>query len=198
MLFSLTLSAQTVYELPFASKGNEIELAVANTSNKIIEGIFVEVESAPEWINFGNTQVQFAELRGTSEMPALFEFAVDKRAPVGETGRILIKVTNTEGDKWSREINVTVSKPDNYELTQNYPNPFNPTTKIEFMLPVDERVTLKIFDMLGREVQTMIDEVLPAGHHEAEFIANNLASGTYIYVLATPNFRQIKKMLLLK
>jgi len=198
ILFSLHISAQTVYELPFASKGNQIELAVANTSDKAIENVSVDVASAPEWINFENSQTLIAELTGESEAAALFEFSVDKRAPVGEAGKIIFKVHNTPGDQWTKEINVTVSRPDKYELTQNYPNPFNPTTKIEFVLPADEKVTMKVYDMLGREVKTLISEFLPAGHHDVEFNASNLASGTYIYVLSTPKYRQIKKMMLIK
>jgi len=198
MIFSLHLSAQTVYDLPFASKGNQIELEVANTSKIMLENITVDVVSTPEWINFENSQTLIAEVTGESEAAALFEFSVDKRAPVGEEGKIIFKVHNTPGDQWTKEINVTVSNPDNYELTQNYPNPFNPTTKIEFVLPSDEKVTMKVYDMLGREVKTLLNDFLSAGHHDVEFNASSLASGTYIYVLSTMNFRQIKKMMLIK
>jgi hypothetical protein len=198
MLFAMHISAQTVNELPFASKGNQIELEVANTSDKVIESVSVDVESAPEWINFENLQSVVGELTGKNETAAIFEFSVDKRAPVGEEGKIVFNIGSTSGDSWKKTINVTVSRPENYELTQNYPNPFNPTTKIEFVLPVDEKVTLKVYDMLGREVNTLLDEVLAAGHHDVEFNASSLASGTYIYVLSTPNYRKIKKMMLIK
>jgi len=198
MLFSLHISAQTIYELPFASKGNQIELEVANTSDKSIENVSVDVESAPEWINFENLQSVVGEVNGESETAALFEFSVDNRAPVGEEGKIVFNIISASGDTWKKTINVTVLKPDKYEVTQNYPNPFNPTTKIEFVLPVDEKVTLKVYDMLGREVTTLINEVLAAGHHDVEFNASNIASGTYIYVISTPNYRQIKKMMLIK
>ena len=198
MLFALDISAQTVYELPFASKGNQIELEVANTSPKAIDNVSVDVDSAPEWINFENLQSVVGELIGERESAALFEFSVDKRAPVGEEGKIVFNIASAAGDTWKKTINVTVSRPENYELTQNYPNPFNPTTKIEFVLPVDEKVTLKVYDMLGREVTTLINEVLAAGHHDVEFNASNIASGTYIYVVSTPNFKQIKKMMLIK
>lgn len=198
ILFSLHLSAQTVYELPFASKGNQIELEVANTSEIVLENITVDVESAPEWINFETLQSVIGEVTGESEAAAFFEFSVDKRAPVGEAGKIIFKVHNAPGDKWTKEINVQVSKPDNYELTQNYPNPFNPTTKIEFVTPADEKVTIKVYDMLGCEVITLLNEFLAAGHHEVEFDASQLASGTYIYSFSTVNHRQIKKMMLIK
>ncbi|MFC2134360.1 T9SS type A sorting domain-containing protein [Bacteroidota bacterium] len=198
ILFAVQLSAQTVYELPFASEGNQIELAVANTGNAALDNITVNVESTPEWINFKHCQILITEVGGGSEVPALFEFAVDKRAPVGEEGTIIFKIKNPTGDQWSKEINVTVSKPVNYELSQNYPNPFNPSTKIEFVIPDDEKVTIKVFDILGREVKTLLDEFKEAGHHEVEFNASRLASGTYIYRLNSGSFSQIKKMQLIK
>jgi hypothetical protein len=88
--------------------------------------------------------------------------------------------------------------PEQFSLKQNYPNPFNPATKIEFIIPSDQKVTLKVYDMLGREVNTLLNEFLTAGHHEVKFNPTNLASGTYLYVLSTPQQRQIKKMMLLK
>ena len=198
ILFSIQLSAQTVYELPFASEGNQIELAVANTGNAALENITVNVETAPTWINFTHCQALITEVGGGSEIPALFEFSVDKRAPVGEEGKIIFKINTPSGDKWSKEINVTVSKPVSYELSQNYPNPFNPSTKIEFIIPNDEKVTVKVYDILGREVRTLLDEFKEAGHHEVEFSASSLASGTYIYRLNSGSFSQIKKMQLIK
>ena len=90
------------------------------------------------------------------------------------------------------------SIPEQFSLMQNYPNPFNPKTVIEFVLPADEKVTMKIFDMLGREVKTLLNAVLAAGHHKVDFDASNLASGTYICELSTPNHRQTKKMMLIK
>ncbi|MFC2134969.1 T9SS type A sorting domain-containing protein [Bacteroidota bacterium] len=198
ILFSIQLSAQTVYELSFASEGNQIELAVANTGNAALENITVNIESAPEWINFKHCEILIIEVGGDSEIPALFEFSVDKRAPVGEEAKIIFKINTPSGDRWSKEINVTVSKPVSYELSQNYPNPFNPSTKIEFIIPDDEKVTVKVYDILGREVKTLLDEFKEAGHHEVEFNASSLASGTYIYRLNSGSFSQIKKMQLIK
>jgi hypothetical protein len=90
-------------------------------------------------------------------------------------------------------------------LFQNYPNPFNPSTKISWQSPAGGRQTLKVYDMLGREIAKLIDEYRPAGKYEIEFSAKNLPSGVYIYQLkAAPIFGQagefssIKKMLLLK
>jgi hypothetical protein len=84
-------------------------------------------------------------------------------------------------------------------LAQNYPNPFNPSTKIQFALPVGGNVTLKVFNLLGQEVQTLINnQVIPAGRHEVIFDASNLPSGIYFYRIHTDSFAQVKKMILLK
>jgi hypothetical protein len=89
--------------------------------------------------------------------------------------------------------------PDEYELSQNYPNPFNPSSKIQFALPIGGNVTLKVFNLLGQEVQILINnQVIPAGRHEVIFNASNLPSGIYFYRLHTDNFSQVKKMMLLK
>ncbi|MFH1196052.1 MAG: T9SS type A sorting domain-containing protein [bacterium] len=85
-----------------------------------------------------------------------------------------------------------------YELSQNFPNPFNPTTKISFSLPQADVVTLKVYDMLGSEVATLVNGKLEAGKYEYDFNANNLPSGAYVYRITTNNFTSVKKMMLLK
>jgi len=92
-----------------------------------------------------------------------------------------------------------VGLPGNYELAQNFPNPFNPSTKIQFALPVGSNVTIKVFNLLGQEVQTLINnQVKPAGRHEVIFDASNLPSGIYFYRMHSDSFTQVKKMILLK
>jgi hypothetical protein len=88
--------------------------------------------------------------------------------------------------------------PPDYMLNQNYPNPFNPSTNISFSLPAQQRTTLKVYNILGIEVATLMDEEKSAGKYSIQFNAKNLSSGIYFYELKTPGFRQVKKMLLLK
>jgi photosystem II stability/assembly factor-like uncharacterized protein len=88
--------------------------------------------------------------------------------------------------------------PVNYDLAQNYPNPFNPSTSISFSLPQNDNVELKVFNIQGEEVATLINRNLEAGKHEVKFVANNLASGIYIYKIKTSRFTLSKKMTLLK
>jgi hypothetical protein len=85
-----------------------------------------------------------------------------------------------------------------FELQQNYPNPFNPTTKISWQSPVSNWQTLKIYDLLGREVAILVDEYKPAGVYEVEFNATGLSSGVYFYKLIAGSFLETKKMILMR
>ena len=87
-----------------------------------------------------------------------------------------------------------------FQLQQNYPNPFNPSTKIEFIIPngVRNLVTLKVYDILGKEIATLVNESKPAGEYEVNFDASGLASGFYMYKLQAGNFIETKKMILIK
>jgi len=88
--------------------------------------------------------------------------------------------------------------PLSYKLSQNYPNPFNPTTKISYALPKSGLVTLKVYDILGKEVATLVNEVKNAGNYSVDFGASNFTSGVYFYKLETNGFSDIKKMMLIK
>ncbi len=88
--------------------------------------------------------------------------------------------------------------PSSYSLSQNYPNPFNPKTIINFQLPMVNYVNLKVYDALGREVATLVNEQLQPGTFEVDFDGSNLASGIYYYYLQTENFSDSKKMIILK
>ncbi|MBE0572409.1 MAG: DUF4397 domain-containing protein [Ignavibacteriaceae bacterium] len=94
--------------------------------------------------------------------------------------------------------NISGVTPSNYSLGQNYPNPFNPSTTINFTIQNSDFVTLKVYNILGSEVATLVNENLSAGSYRFNFDAQNLASGVYLYELTAGNFREIKKMNLLK
>lgn len=94
------------------------------------------------------------------------------------------------------EVNIGI--PGKFDLLQNYPNPFNPSTKISYDLPYDVNLTLKIFDISGREVSTLVNEFQTAGYYSINFNSSNLASGIYIYNLTANGLTLSKKMLLIK
>jgi hypothetical protein len=100
----------------------------------------------------------------------------------------------------SIEINAI---PDEFVISQNYPNPFNPVTRIEYGLPVLSQVRLSIYDLLGREVITLVDGVQEAGYRSVSWHGNNhtgngVGAGMYFYVIQAGDFRQVRKMILLK
>ncbi|MEX2603804.1 MAG: S8 family serine peptidase [Gracilimonas sp.] len=88
--------------------------------------------------------------------------------------------------------------PEQYHLSHNYPNPFNPRTNIQYELPKQSEVTLQVFDVLGRKVQTLVDQSQKAGRYTISFDAKRLASGVYFYRIKADNFVQVRKMLLIK
>ena len=91
-----------------------------------------------------------------------------------------------------------VTLPTEYELQANYPNPFNPMTRIDYSLPFDSKVSIQIFDALGREVITLVNDNQKAGYYTIDFNASNLSSGIYFYRMIASDFVAIKKMLLIK
>jgi hypothetical protein len=93
---------------------------------------------------------------------------------------------------------VTESQPVMFTLMQNYPNPFNPTTTIEFSLPEKNATTLRVYDVLGREVAALVDGMLQAGRYAKSLDANRLSSGMYFYVLRSGRLQSTRTMMLLK
>jgi hypothetical protein len=85
-----------------------------------------------------------------------------------------------------------------YALSQNYPNPFNPTTTIAYQIPNDGKVTIKIFDVTGREVTTLVDEFKSSGQYSVKFDASRLSSGIYFYSIRSGDYNAVKKMSLIK
>jgi len=112
----------------------------------------------------------------------------------------------TDGQSvWRRDLSEMIGikqiselVPSKYSLSQNYPNPFNPTTNIKFDVARLGDVKIVVYDVMGREVQTLVNESLKPGTYEASFDASSLNSGVYFYKLITDGFTETKKMLLLK
>ena len=100
----------------------------------------------------------------------------------------------------SNEVEVGV--PDKYNMSQNYPNPFNPTTKIDYDIPYDGKVSILLYDMTGREIANLVNEIKTAGYHSVQLNASGFASGMYFYRITAQgsnnNFVMTKKMVLIK
>jgi hypothetical protein len=94
--------------------------------------------------------------------------------------------------------NNSTQLPDVFSLEQNYPNPFNPVTKITYSVPKQSLVTIKIYDILGREVAALVNGVNQAGIYEVEWNAMNYASGVYLYKMTAGDYTNVKKMVIIK
>ena len=101
-------------------------------------------------------------------------------------------------DAYTGMKNENTGVPKSYSLSQNFPNPFNPVTKINFEIPKQVYVELKIYDILGREIRTLVNEIKTAGSYSVDFNASELASGVYFYKLIANDFSNVKRMMLIK
>jgi hypothetical protein len=138
-------------------------------------------------------------------------------APDGNGSSLSLKnpdLENSLGENWAastghgtpgniNDIFVNVDNnnqvlPTEYALLQNYPNPFNPVTIIQYSVPLISKVTLKVYDVLGNEVETLVDEIKNPGNYAVQFRANNIASGVYFYRIQADNFSATKKLILIK
>ncbi|HEY6952008.1 MAG TPA: T9SS type A sorting domain-containing protein, partial [Bacteroidota bacterium] len=145
------------------------------------------------------TPVAFIKGHGTSSAPLTYSY-VDRSLNAGTYSYRLNQIDNNGLSKYSTTVTVEVGNaPRVFTLSQNYPNPFNPTTTIEFTLEKDGRVSLKVYDILGREVTTLLDENRSAGEYQrVVFDGSRFASGLYFAVLEAGGKSLLKKMLMLK
>ncbi|MFA6439549.1 MAG: T9SS type A sorting domain-containing protein, partial [Bacteriovoracaceae bacterium] len=140
----------------------------------------------------------FVEGNGTTNAPKEYSF-VDHNLSSGSWSYRLKQIDRDGKFEYSQSVEVTIaSMPKVFALEQNYPNPFNPTTTINYQLPVNGKVTLKVYDAIGREVASLVNEVKEAGYYSATFDASKLSSGMYFAQLQSGDNMQLMKMLLLK
>ena len=104
----------------------------------------------------------------------------------------------TAAINYSGIAEVSVVGPNKYTLYQNYPNPFNPSTTIDYYLPKEGKVVLKVYNILSQEVATLVNENQAAGRHSISFDASKLPGGVYLYKIQAGSFSQVKKMILFK
>ncbi len=180
-LLSVTLLAQNVYEIPFASKGNIIELEIANTSEN--ENFIGELAiiNKPEWVKFTKETNAIDQIAPGENAMARLKFDINKEATVDIEEELVIKILEKSGQTWEKVLKLKVLPPDKFEVFQNYPNPFNPTTKISFQLPSKSEVILNIYNVLGEKVDMLVNEIKEPGLHVVEWNASNYASGLYFF-----------------
>jgi hypothetical protein len=154
--------------------------------------LYAKGQTSDVWEKIG-----FVEGNGNSNSPKEYSYA-DINPIGGSKFNYRLKQIDNDGQFEYSDVVEVENVPTEFTLYQNYPNPFNPTTKIRYQLPKESNVTIKIYDVLGSEVATLLNENKEAGVYEVEFNVDNLSSGTYIYKINADNFVQTKKMVLLK
>jgi 5-hydroxyisourate hydrolase-like protein (transthyretin family) len=184
------------------AKKNDVELNWTTATETNNRGFEIQRSVIPNGVrNLVWEVVSFVNGNGTTTKPMNYSF-VDKNLKAGNYSYRLKQIDLDGSYKYSEEVEVTIESPKYFSLEQNYPNPFNPSTVISYQLPVSGDVTLKVYDVLGNEVATLVNEEKPTGSYEVEFKSSvgngQLANGVYFYQLKTGDYLETKKMILLK
>ncbi len=175
-------------------------LRIANPSSNNLSSVFF-IDLSEGWIVGMNGEILHSTDGGinwtaqtsgtTATLRDVFFTSLTNGYAVGNNGTILHYTQITDVEEQPTQLT-------EFKLEQNYPNPFNPSTVISYQLPISSKVTLQVYDILGREVATLIDEEKSAGSYEIDFNASHLASGIYYYQLRAGDFVQTRKMILVK
>ncbi|MFA6470066.1 MAG: LamG-like jellyroll fold domain-containing protein [Bacteroidota bacterium] len=193
-LFSLTASA--------TSNGVELNWSTATEQNNYGFEIEKSRSQKSEFKSQNTTETWskagFVEGSGTTNSPKQYSFT-DKNLNAGKYSYRLKQIDRDGKYQYSQAVEITISgAPKEFALEQNYPNPFNPSTVISYQLPVNSHIALKVYDVIGREVATLVNEVKEAGSYSATFDASQLSSGIYFARLQSGDKVQLKKMVLMK
>ena len=177
---------------------NNVQLNWTTATETNNQGFDIErsVVGSEEWTKVGN-------VAGNGTTTQQKDYSYTDRATTGHYNYRLKQIDfNGSVNFHALAGEVIVGLPTAYAISQNYPNPFNPTTKIDFELPYDSKVSILLYDISGREVGKLVNEQLTAGYHNVQFNGSNLSSGMYFYRInangGSQNFVTTKKMVLIK
>ncbi len=206
ILLSTVITAQNTYKVQPGIKNNQIVLELKNISE-------TEQTRLPKpLLKRGFKHLKFSDnieeqivLNPKETKELIFNFDVDYNIGKTEADTIEFIITDNKSINITKQFIIQYTQPTEYKLEQNYPNPFNPTTKIRYTiastpLSLGEGlgVRLIVYDILGNEVTTLVNEKKEPGYYEVEFSASQFASGVYIYRLQSGNFISTKKMMVIK
>ncbi len=191
-VISITPVELTSFTATSTNDGNvQLNWSTATETNNQTFEIQRKAESG-SYVTIGSVQGN-----GTTTQEHNYSYVDSKVEPGNYTYR-LRQVDFNGSSAYSNEVNVKVNAPLSFGLQQNYPNPFNPTTIIKYSLDKPGMVKLSVYNVLGQEVSTLVNNYKEAGYYTVNFNASNLPSGTYIYRLQTGNQVSVKKMILMK
>jgi len=175
---------------------SEVQLLWSTASELNNQGFEIErsINDADNFVTIG-----FVEGKGSSTEINYYSF--NDQPGLSGTNKLFYRLKQVDFDgtfSYSDVVQVTYDVPTAFVINQNFPNPFNPSTRITYFLPKESFVSIKIYDFLGREVKTLVNDFLSTGSYEIVFDASDMTSGTYFYTMVADNYSNTKKMLLLK
>lgn len=190
-VFGVFLSSNNGVNWSQTAYTNQFVWSLASIGNNIIagtdEGVYLTTNNGTTW-----TQKN----QGFNFVSSVYALIITSN---------FIYTGNWNGSVWRRSVseilgiqNISTEIPRNFKLEQNYPNPFNPNTVISFQLPVDGLVSLKVYDLLGREAATLVNEKLAPGTYTVDWNASQYPSGVYFYSLTAGDYRETRRMTLVK
>ncbi len=213
ILLSILNYAQNTYSIQPGVKNNQIVFELSNISSTES----VQIRSLPnpskrgayERISFTNEKEKLVELQPEETKETIYTFDVSYNIGNVEADTLEFMITDGNAIYLTKQFILQYTLPTEYKLEQNYPNPFNPSTKIRYSIPStplslgeEFGVRLIVYDILGNEVTTLVNEQKEPGYYEVEFSttggAAQFASGVYVYRLQVGNFISTKKMMVLK
>ncbi len=173
--------------------GTDVSLLWATGTETNNAGFEVERKSNDIWAKIG-----FVPGQGNTTSPAQYEFT-DRHLETGTYSYRLKQIDfNGQFEYYELSTEVVIGVPERFAVHQNHPNPFNPVTMINYELPFDSKVTIRIYDITGRETATIVNDQMTAGYHSTVFNATNLPSGVYFYRVSAGQFEAVKRMMLIK
>jgi hypothetical protein len=184
--------------------------SVQYAAHSVSRALQLKWETATETNNFGFdverafseeknwAKIGFIKGAGTTTQQKQYQFIDDTASEAGVYFYRLKQVDTNGAYDYSENVKFEVTAPAEYALQQNYPNPFNPTTNIVFQVKEEGRVTMAVFDLLGRQVKTLVDETMKPGTHRVVIDASDMSAGIYFYSLSAGSFSEMKKMTLIK
>ena len=179
-----------------SARNSNVQLLWATASETNNQGFEIQ-RSINDNDNF--VTAGFVDGNGSSTEINYYSFTDDPQL-IG-TNQIYYRLKQVDYDgtfSYSDVVSVSYDVPAEFVLNQNYPNPFNPSTTISYFVPKESFVSIKVYDFLGREITTLVNEIKAPGSYEISFDASNLPSGTYFYTLSAENYSATKKMIILK
>ena len=172
--------------------GNNVNLSWSTATETNNNGFEIERKSGEEFVTIG-----FVKGNGTTTEVQNYTYTDSKLA----TGTYAYRLKQIDFDgsfEYSNVINVDLTAPSVFALEQNYPNPFNPSTTISYSIPQNSFVTIKVYDIIGNEIATLVNQTQSAGKYDIIFDASNISNGVYLYTIKTNDFTSTKKMILMK